>query len=150
MPLLDVFRRRPARISEEEYLRKLIDKGLHPNGTPILDPTPIAPPIGYVKAPSMVEIVRDMVRGERLRQEALAAGAETFEESEDFDVGDEDFHASSPFENQFDPPIQELLQAGREALAKKAAAGTKPPVNELGGGGGSPPPEGGEKPPVAP
>lgn len=141
MSVLDVFRRRPQRLTEDQYLKKLLEKGLHPDGTPILDPVPIAPPIGYVKAPSMVEIVRDMVRGERLRQEALAAGAETFEESEDFDVGDEDVHASSPFENEFDPPIEELLAAGREAVAKKAAEAAKPPSGEVGGGGGTPPPK---------
>lgn len=142
--------RKPKRLTKEEYLQKLTEKGLHADGTPVLDPLPIAPPIGYVKAPSMVEIVRDMVRGERLRQEAEAAGYETFEESEDFDVGDEDVHARSPYENEFDPPIGELLAAGREEVAKKESAAKaaktskKPaeePAGDVGGGGGSPPPE---------
>lgn len=113
--------RREAPMSVEEYFVKLKSRGLNADGTPILDPTPLAPPIGYVKHPSMVEIVRNMVRGERLRQEAEAAGAETFEEADDFDIGDDGEDLRSGFENDHDPPIEELLKAGREALAEKEA-----------------------------
>lgn len=126
--LREVFRSRPG-LTPEEYAAKLLSKGLHPDGTPILDPTPMAPPIGYKKHPSMVEIVRDMVRSERLAQEAANMGHETFEESEDFDVGDEPEQLRSGWENDFDPPLEVLLQAGREALeAKKGGAGGVPPA----------------------
>jgi len=63
---------------------------------------PLAPPLGYVKQPTIHERIRDMVRSEHLRREAEAAGAETFEEADDFDVGD-DFDPSSPYEGDFDP-----------------------------------------------
>lgn len=137
--LRETFRPR-QRLTPEEYLAKLTRKGLHPDGTPVLDPVPVAPPIGYKKTPSMVEIVRDMVRGERLRQEAIAAGHETFEESEDFDVGDEPELMRSPWENQFDPPLEEILAAGRASLAEKKKA--------EGGAGGTKPPAGGAPAPV--
>lgn len=140
--------RRPERLSLEEYFAKLKEKGLNKDGTPVLDPTPIAPPIGYKKTPSMVEIVRDMVRGERLRQEALAGGHETFEESEDFDVWDEPEQLRSPFENQHDPDLRELLSAGQiEQQRKQALLDAGVPASKVGGGGGTPPPEGGETPP---
>jgi len=144
--LRETFRPR-QRLTVEEYAAKLMRKGLNADGSPILDPVPMAPPIGYKKVPSMVEIVRDMVRSERLAQEARDAGHETFEEAEDFDIGEDDPQLHSPFENDFDPPLEELLEAGRRALAEKS-----------GGVGGSPPtgaaaaavPEAPEAPPKAP
>lgn len=127
MPVLDKLRafRRPKQLDLEEYLLKLKDRGLAPDGKLIPDPVPIAPPIGYKKQPSMVEIVRDMVRGERLAQAAREAGAETFQEAEDFDVEDDPPDMRSPFENQFDPPLSELLAAGKQALAEKEREAAK-------------------------
>lgn len=86
------------------FLRSL---GLRPvllddNGHERLDPTPMAPPLGWKPEPSMVEIIRAQIAGERLRQEAEAAGMESFEEADDFDV-DDDFDPSSPYEEIFDP-----------------------------------------------
>lgn len=145
--LRETFRPR-VRLTPEQYLAKLTRYGLNADGTPKLDPVPLAPPIGYKKAPSMVEIVRDMVRSEKLRAEAEAAGHETFEESEDFDVPDEEPVMRSPWENQFDPPLEELLAAGKAALAEKRSQ-TSPeaptsPKTKSGGAGGTPP----RKPPV--
>lgn len=130
MPLSKLLEwRKPKQLSLEEYFAKLKAKGLHQDGSPVLDPTPMAPPIGYKKSPSMVEIVRDMVRGERLRQEALESGHETFEDAEDFDVGDDPEQLRSPYENEFDPPLQEMLKAGEIEARKKQQlkeAGAKP------------------------
>jgi len=59
-------------MTEKEYAEKLDLKNVDPvTGHPFMDSTPIAPPIGYKKTPSMVELVREMVRSEKLRQEAL-------------------------------------------------------------------------------
>lgn len=81
-------------------------KGAHlkfdDEGREIMDPTPIAPPIGYKKAPSISETIRNLIRSERLKQEAAAQGYETFEEADDFDVGD-DFDPTSPYEEVFEP-----------------------------------------------
>lgn len=90
-------------------------------GREVLDPTPVAPPVGYKKQPSMVEVVRDMVRSERLKLEAEAAGYESFEEADDFDVADaEGEMPPSKWENEGDPPIGELLKAGNEVVKEKA------------------------------
>lgn len=97
-------------------------------GREVLDNTPMAPPIGYKKQPSMVEIVRDMVRSERLRVEAAEMGRESFEDADDFDIPDDPVDPSSPFENDFDPPVKELLQAGNEVVKEKSKKKVASPV----------------------
>lgn len=73
-------------------------------GSEIPDPNPMQPPVGYNRQPSLAEQIRAMVVSENLRREAEAAGMETFEEADDFDVGD-DFEEErhSPYEGNFDP-----------------------------------------------
>lgn len=82
---------------------------LSPTGGEILDPTPIAPPVGFSQQPSMAEYIRDLIRSEKLAQEAAEAGMETFEESEDFDI-DDDFDPTTPYEAEFDPEFQDAKQ----------------------------------------
>lgn len=89
---------------------------LNDHGHEIPDPTPMAPPVGFKPQPSMVEIVRAQIAGERLRQEAEAAGLETFEEADDFDVQD-DFDPSSPYEEMFDPaPARPRFRTAQEEI----------------------------------
>lgn len=87
---------------------------LTPDGREIPDPRPIAPPVGYKKQPSMFEHMRSLIRSEQLAREAAAAGFDTFEESDDFDVGD-DYDPTSPYENEFEPPLSALLGADESA-----------------------------------
>lgn len=115
--------RKPKQLDLEQYLAKLASKGLNPDGSPKLDPTPMAPPIGYKKHPSMVEIVRDMVRSERLAQEARQAGAESFEDAEDFDVSDDPELLRSPYENLHDPSLRDLIDAGASAKNAREKSG---------------------------
>lgn len=78
---------------------------LDENGHEMVDPTPLAPPVGYQRQPSMVETIRNMVRSHSLAVEAERAGAETFEEGDDFDVNDpDDYDPPSPYEHNFEPP----------------------------------------------
>lgn len=60
------------------------------------DPTPIAPPIGYVEEPSMFDRVRQMIRQDASIR-AQAEGFESFEEADDFDIED-DIEPFSPYE----------------------------------------------------
>lgn len=103
---------------------------LDENGGEINDPVPSEPPVGYQVAPSMFEQVQAMVRSERLRQEAEEAGFESFEEADDFEIGD-DYDPETPYENDFDPPIGELVQAGQAEIARKEAENS-PPVTASG------------------
>lgn len=112
--------RKPPRMTPEEYLIKLSRKGLKNDGSIIGDPVPIEPPIGYQKQPSMMELVRDMVRSEKFK-EGLGEN-ESFEEADDFDVGDEPDLLRSPHEFEDQPSIAELVEEGKKSLAEKEAA----------------------------
>lgn len=56
------------------------------DGREVLNPLPLAPPIGYVQAPTMMQIMEQM-----LRTKAILADEEvdTPEEADDFDIADE-------------------------------------------------------------
>jgi len=71
---------------------------LTPDGREILNPMPVAPPIGYVQEPSMMDRLNEMLAA-RMRQVREADEIETIEEVDDFDVPDpEDFQPSSVYE----------------------------------------------------
>lgn len=81
------------------------------NGREILDQTPRAIPLRALRNRNRTEDLRALVRQEmsRLAQEQ---GHESFEEADDFEVGD-DFDPDSPYELGFDPeisPQQTLFQ----------------------------------------
>lgn len=90
---------------------------LDENGHEVVSNVPEAPPLGWKRQPTMVDHIREMVRSERLRQEAAEAGAETFEEAEDFEVGD-DLDPASPYEAEFEPVS--ALKAKKELADKEA------------------------------
>lgn len=95
------------------------DLHLDEYGREILDPVPMAPPVGYQRQPSLVELVRDMVRSEHLRQAAMATDKDDFETFDNFDIPDDPQDPHSPWENEFDPPIAELVREGDKALKAK-------------------------------
>lgn len=83
-------------------------------GREVLDPRSMAPPVGYVKQPSMVDIQRAQIQ-EAIRN-LTPEDAETFEEADDFDVND-DFDPNSPYEEIFDPaPPQARYYTAEEQL----------------------------------
>lgn len=110
--------RRSARIPLKEWLAKLAARGL--SGAKFMpDPVPVAPPVGYKRVPSMVETIREMVRSERLAAEAAAMGHETFEEADDLDIPDDPPDLHSQWENEFDPPVAEVVKAGKEVVEER-------------------------------
>lgn len=122
----------PHQLELEEYLAELQSRhgGDPKRAVEYLDSTPMAPPLGYKRQPSLSEQIREMVRHERLQADLAAQGVETFDEADDFSIGD-DFDPKSPFEEHFDPiPVSEL----REREKKAAEA-------DSGGSGGTPPPK---------
>lgn len=86
-----------------------------------VDPTPMAPPIGYKKQPTIWEQQRALIRSEMSRH-AAEQGMETFEESDDFEIGD-DYDPNSPYESDFDPPTEKVV----EAFSPPKAAAAEPP-----------------------
>lgn len=112
------------------------------------DPVPMQPPVGYKRTPPLRDQIREMVRSERLRLEAEQSGQETFEEADDFEVG-EDFDPSSPYEEVFEgvplpPTLEQQANLFAEAMFKRFGAAQPAPKKE----GGSPPPA--PEPPPAP
>lgn len=111
-----------ARIDPVDYQEKLDAKEQNPDGSENPDPTPMAPPIGYNRQPTMIEHIRNMVRSEELRRAAAAAGAESFDEADDFEVEDDPFPVSS-FEA---PDDLEPVKSLREKAAKEEDAPVPP------------------------
>jgi len=119
---------------ELEFVRHRIRTArLDPKGREIVDPVPVAPPIGYIKQESLHEQIARMVRSERLRQEAEAAGFETFEEADDFDVGD-DYDPSSTFEEQFYGQFTQVVSDPEPPPATEKGQPAKPASGGAEGG----------------
>lgn len=78
---------------------------LDKRGHEIPDPEKIAIPSGFKRPETLAEQIQRLVRSEALAKEARDAGMETFEEAEDFEIEDEMFDPSSPYEEVFDPVL---------------------------------------------
>lgn len=113
------------------------------------NPTPVAPPIGFVPQKPIYEQIRDMVRREMSLQ-AEDEEMETFEESDDFEVGD-DYDPTSPYEEQFEPEdpwpptaavrdAENAVAATRPEPAPVPTPPPAPPPPAKSGGEGGPPP----------
>lgn len=76
---------------------------LNEDGHEVGDPDPIALPAGFKIPETLAMQVQRLVRSHISRQ-AAEAGFETFEEAEDFEVGD-DNDPSTPYETFFDPVL---------------------------------------------
>lgn len=84
----------------EQQAVKLDDKGRE-----LLDSRPMELPLDFKASKPLAERVRELIRGE-LSTLASNLGNETFEEADDFDVGD-DYDPTSPYELDFDPEHSE-------------------------------------------
>lgn len=133
-------KRKPTQVDLEELIeKKAAERGYDIDGQFHPDPTPVAPPIGFVEQPSMWDRVREMVKSAQVREAALAAGEETFEEADDFEIGD-DYDPHSPFEEFFegmtaaevlDPKRKAYFEAYNKAVEEaRAAAGGPAPKAE--------------------
>lgn len=113
-----------------EAVEHIAHKGrpLTVDGQEIPDPTPMAPPLGFKKQPTMADHIREAIRGEHLRLAAEAAGQETFEEANDFDTGEDD-ELNTIYEIGESQPDFELLNraTGRSASSEDdgSAAGAE-------------------------
>lgn len=89
--------------SDFVHAKPITNARLDPTGRERVSSIPLAPPVGYIRQPSLAQQIRDMVRSEQLAAEARNAGYETFEEADDFEV--DDFDPSSPYEEVFEPEL---------------------------------------------
>lgn len=75
---------------------------LNINGHEVPDPTIVDPPLGYIRQPDLMELMRRMIRSE-LSTVVENTEYESFEEADDFDIDDDPVDYSSPYEEYFDP-----------------------------------------------
>jgi len=87
-------------------------------GEEILDPTPMQPPLGYKRTLSLSEQIAQQVRIAHLKilRDNLADVAESEEEADDFEVGD-DFEPMSQYENDHMPTLGKLKKKAAEIQA---------------------------------
>lgn len=83
---------RSAVMSDDDYMRKLAERRLEIGGSEIPDPTPLEPPVGYVKQPSIFERMREMVNREMAMR--MQYEGEDYDDEEDFDTGEDEFPMS--------------------------------------------------------
>lgn len=99
-------------------------------GEEIPDPTKPEVPLGFKRPESLAEQVKRLVRSEQMRMLARQSGHETFDEADDFEVGD-DFDPRSPYEEIFDPTaneapeVEQVVRRAKEASASKSKAPVK-------------------------
>lgn len=120
------------------------------------DPVPFQPTVKMVRGMGLKDQVQQYVRSEAMRMIAEQSGHETFQEANDFDVDDDYFDPTTPYEDVFDGVIQQdepederVVSALSKALGRffpEREPGTPPdpsaPPNGAVGGG-----KGGEKSP---
>lgn len=116
----------------KEILKPVVNKlSSYVNGLEVPDPNPLEAPIGFKKPMSMNDRIRQMIRSEQLRMAADQSGMETFEEADDFDIGD-DYDPHSPFEEVFDPEdkisYSQWVKERSEKSMKEEALKDKPPA----------------------
>lgn len=81
------------------------------------DPMPVEMPIGFKKPLSIQEQIARALRSEKIRQAQEARGEETFDDSMDFDTGDEEGLPVTPHEIR-DMQEEQLSEAAADAQAR--------------------------------
>lgn len=81
------------------------------------DSKPLALPINFQRPPTLQEQVRRLVSSEHMRLYAQNQGKETWEESNDFDVNEEEFsfEAEAPHELVHDETLDQMVPKGQKA-----------------------------------
>lgn len=79
-----------------------VDK-LDEHGHELCDPTPVEIPVDFSAPPTLAQQILEVLRSEQFRAAAVEAGAETFEEANDFEV--EDYEPTSPYELSIDQEL---------------------------------------------
>lgn len=101
----------PREIVDEEGEVYQVTPAMNNKGQELPDPVPMAPPVGYMQTPDLKDIIRDMLRHEKLNAELRAHGIETFDESEDFEIEDDAADPQTEYEAEFDPEWMKIKEA---------------------------------------
>lgn len=104
---------------EEKEDPGLVRAQLDDKGREIVSKVKFAAAVRMDHGDSLGERVREMIRSEKLRQEALEAGYETFDEADDFDVDDDTMDPTTPYEEVFEGDVHADARALREEREKQ-------------------------------
>lgn len=89
----------------------------HHNGYEVPDPMPVEMPIGFKKPLTIQEQIARALRSERIKQAQEARGEETFEDSMDFNTGEDETLPVTPHELR-DMEEEKLSEAAADAQAR--------------------------------
>lgn len=118
----------------EDVMERMVDAGwtddpkdgvtiLLSDGREVVNPLPIAPPIGYNPTPSMFDVIRAQIQRAKLLEDD--AVAETPDEANDFDMDDE-WEPSSVYEVVMKEDFPELAPEAPSAAPPAAAPPPEP------------------------
>lgn len=105
---------------EKKEYKVMVLSALDKDGNEIPDPNPIALPVDFERPPTIAELVQRLVRYE-MSNAAGQEGEETFEEADDFEVGDEP-ELRSPYElddEQVNARIGDFIEEEPKAAVPK-------------------------------
>lgn len=115
-------------------------------GEELPDKTPVAVPLDFKRPPDIHSLIAQYVRSEAFRQKAEAAGAESFEEANDFDLGEEEFddvptlhEMHEEIYNQAQRDADRVIEERKkreDADADRSGVGSAGQVGEAGKGNG--------------
>lgn len=75
------------------------------DGNEVPDGQPLEIPAGFKVPESLADQIKRLIYNPEFQDYVRGEGAETFEESEDFEIDDDMFEPSSPYEEVFDPTL---------------------------------------------
>ncbi|QXP07974.1 MAG: hypothetical protein [Arizlama microvirus] len=99
-------------------------------GREIPDPTPHSLAVGFRKPETIDEKILRLVKSREMQRDLEAQGYETFEDAEDFDVGD-DFDPQTPYELVFDPGLGRDVTRAEKAFLDSSRNQFVPPVPSM-------------------
>lgn len=92
------------------------------DGKQVPDPTPVAIPVRFTRQSMYNDRIRELVRSEELARLAQNSGKETFEEANDFNVGDDvDQSEFGPGHEEISDPVDDevINRLTRDEYARK-------------------------------
>lgn len=97
---MDSVNKKTGEIKEDPMVGK---SSFNERGEELPNSTPMALPVGFRRVQSLGERMKYLLRSQQLADAAEAAGAETFDEADDFSCEEQDPLDGTPYEDNFDP-----------------------------------------------
>lgn len=115
-------------------------------GHELVDGRSMEPPLGYEPSKSIQDMIAEAVRGREVQKALAELGEETFEDADDFNVGD-DLDPTSPHEAYFEPITEDQLA---DLVRRGYVVPQEPPPKPLAAAPAAAEPPKGAEPPPAP